>query len=285
MKLLLAVDSSAASDFAAKEVAARPWPAGTTVQVVSVVEPAYGWSVPGLEESLQRSAQDAVAGAAETLRQSGLSVTTSILTGDPKAKVIDQAAEMGADLAVVGSHDVSDLARFLLGSVARTVLRFAPCSVEIVRGEPGPGTRRVLLATDGSEFSQAAVRSVASRPWPAGSVIRILSVVELHIPLMHTPDYFDPKAMEDARGEAMQHAQEAVDFAEKVMGDAGLEVSTSIAIPTATPKELILKEASEWGADLIVMGSHGRRGVSRFLLGSVSEAVALHAGCSVEIIR
>jgi len=153
MKLLLAVDSSAASDFAAKEVAARPWPAGTTVQVVSVVEPAYGWSVPGLEESLQRSAQDAVAGAAETLLQSGLSVTTSILTGDPKAKVIDQAAEMGADLAVVGSHDVSDLARFLLGSVARTVLRFAPCSVEIVRGEPGPGTRRVLLATDGSEFS------------------------------------------------------------------------------------------------------------------------------------
>jgi nucleotide-binding universal stress UspA family protein len=57
------------------------------------------------------------------------------------------------------------------------------------------------------------------------------------------------------------------------------------AVPCATPKELILEEAHKWGADLIVVGSHGRRGVNRFLLGSVSEAVASHARCSVEIAR
>jgi nucleotide-binding universal stress UspA family protein len=56
-------------------------------------------------------------------------------------------------------------------------------------------------------------------------------------------------------------------------------------VPAATPKELILQDADEWGADLIVCGSHGRRGLSRFLLGSVSEAIATHAKCSVEIIR
>jgi nucleotide-binding universal stress UspA family protein len=58
-----------------------------------------------------------------------------------------------------------------------------------------------------------------------------------------------------------------------------------VAVPVATPQELILKEAADWGADLIVLGSHGRRGFSRFLLGSVSEAVASHAPCSVEVIR
>jgi len=285
MKLLLAVEPSAASDLAAKEVAARPWPPGSTVQVVSVVEPAYGWSVPGLEESLAKSADEAVTSAAAIVEKTGLAATKAILYGNPKAAIIDHAAEIGADLAIVGSHDASDLTRFLLGSVAQAVLRFAPCPVEIVRGDRGPGVRRILLATDGSSFSQSAAQSIASRPWPAGSVVRVLTVVELHIPMMHTPDYFDASAMEEARGDAMRHAQEAVAFAEQVIGDAGLEVSTNIAIPTATPKELILKEADDWGADLIVLGSHGRRGVSRFLLGSVSEAVALHAPCSVEVIR
>ena len=285
MKLLLAADPSAASDAAAREVAARPWPDGTTVLVVSVVEPSYGWSVPGLEESLRDSARQAVSNAANTLEQAGLNASTLILDGDPKAAIIDQAVEMGADLAVVGSHDVSDFARFLLGSVARAVLRHAPCPVEIVRGEPRPGIRRILVATDGSSFSQTAISSVATRPWPAGSVVRVLSVVELHIPLSHPQVYLEHQGMEDARAEAMRHAQEAVGFAEQALAAAGLEVSTSIAVPTATPKELILKEAADWGADILVVGSHGRRGVGRFLLGSVSEAVALHASCTVEVIR
>ena len=73
--------------------------------------------------------------------------------------------------------------------------------------------------------------------------------------------------------------------AESILDGAGIEASSTMAVPAATPKELILSEAAEWGADLIVVGSHGRRGINRFLLGSVSEAVALHANCSVEIIR
>jgi nucleotide-binding universal stress UspA family protein len=83
----------------------------------------------------------------------------------------------------------------------------------------------------------------------------------------------------------MQRTEEAVMASEKIITDAGLTVSGTVAVPCATPKELILEEAHKWGADLIVVGSHGRRGINRFLLGSVSEAVASHAHCSVEIIR
>jgi nucleotide-binding universal stress UspA family protein len=91
--------------------------------------------------------------------------------------------------------------------------------------------------------------------------------------------------MEDLRAEAMKRTEDAVMTAEKIVTDAGLLVSGTVAVPCATPKELILEEAHKWGADLIVVGSHGRHGLSRFLLGSVSEAVASHASCSVEIVR
>jgi nucleotide-binding universal stress UspA family protein len=144
-----------------------------------------------------------------------------------------------------------------------------------------------LLATDGSECSESAARSIAQRPWPAGSEVRIVSVVELTVAWFRAPNpaYLDPKAMEDLRGEAMKRAQEAVMAAELIVTGAGLPASGTVTVPSASAKELILNEASEFGADLIVVGSHGRRGASRFLLGSVSEPIAFHADCSVEIIR
>jgi nucleotide-binding universal stress UspA family protein len=284
MKILVAVDSSAASTIAAREAAARLWPAGTTARVISVVEPFYGWSAPDIEEALQQSAGQTVQSAAGYFEQSGFETTTSVLTGDPKTVIVDEAADWHADVVVIGSHNAGSVVQFLLGSVARAVARLASCSVEIVRANPSPGPLQILLATDGSEHSNAAARSVADRPWPAGTKFRILTVVEPSAPVLPT-SYFSAEVMEELRGKDMQRAQEAVASAESILFGAGIEASSTIAVPAATPKEIILSEAAEWNAGLIVVGSHGRRGVNRFLLGSVSEAVALHAKCSVEIIR
>lgn len=143
---------------------------------------------------------------------------------------------------------------------------------------------KILLATDGSECSQLAARSVAARPWPAGTVVRALSVAEFSLPLLKVP-YFSPGAMENLRADSMRRAEEAEMSAEEILAEAGLQESGTVAVPVAMPKEVILQNAEEWGAQLIVCGSHGRRGLSRFLLGSVSEAIATHAKCSVEIIR
>lgn len=291
MKILLAIDGSAPSEDAIRAVAGRPWPPNTTMEVISVVEPSYVWNVPSLVEGLRQTAEEQIQAIANRLRASGCAVTTRMLFGDPKAMIVDHAAEIGADLVVVGSHGTDGLKQLLLGNVANAVVRFAPCSVELVRvnardGAGGPMSR-VLLATDGSEYSEVAARSVADRPWPAGCEIRVFSVVELHMPLFQAPypPYLNPHAMEDLRGEAMRRAEQALMEAEQIVVDAGLAESSTVAVPVATPQELILKEAADWGADLIVLGSHGRRGFSRFLLGSVSEAVASHAPCSVEVIR
>lgn len=287
MKILLALDPPDVSDAVIAEVARRPWPAGSTIDAVSVVEASYVSEVPTLIEALQDAATAAAQKAAGRLQSAGLNATARVLTGDPKAAIVDRAREIGADLVVVGSRGAAGLARILLGGVAAAVARFAPCSVEIVRavdGEPRPAAMKILLATDGSEFSLLAARSLAQRPWPDGTAMRVLSVAELHVPLLQVP-YFSHAAMENLRAQAMRKAEEAEMAAEEILADAGLEESGTVAVPAATAEEIILQNAEEWGADLIVCGSHGRRGVSRFLLGSVSEAIASHAKCSVEIIR
>jgi nucleotide-binding universal stress UspA family protein len=284
MKILVAVDSSDASATAARAAAGRPWPPGTTVHVISVIEPLFGRSAPDLEKAFQESAEQTVQENAQYFRHAGLETSTAVLTGDSKTVVVAEAAERHADFVVLGSHNASGVVPFLLGSVARAVARLATCSVEIVRTNRGPTPLRILLASDGSECSKAAARSVAERPWPAGTKFRILSVVEPSAPLLPT-SYLSTEMMEKLRGKDMQQAQDAVSSAESTLSMAGIEASSTVAVPAATPKELILSEASEWNADLIVVGSHGRHGVSRLVLGSVSEAVALHANCSVEIIR
>jgi nucleotide-binding universal stress UspA family protein len=145
---------------------------------------------------------------------------------------------------------------------------------------------KILLATDGSNCSAAAVNSVAGHPWPEGSELKIVSATD--IPNMSaTEAWVLPDSYYAAMdGAAKARAEKAVkDAAERIKSvkASGLEIVTEIKHGHA--KDVILDEAERWGADLIVLGSHGYNGWERFLLGSVSHAVASHAHCSVEIVR
>jgi len=143
---------------------------------------------------------------------------------------------------------------------------------------------KILLAVDGSDCSDAAVKEVARRPWPAASEVKVLSVIES--PFVPTPEAWAlPENYYTQLEKAGQdRAQEAIERAvEQFRATPPLEVSAEAIHGFA--KDVILDEAEQWGADLIVVGSHGYRGFKRFLLGSVSQAVASHAKCSVEIVR
>jgi nucleotide-binding universal stress UspA family protein len=287
MKILLAIDHSAASQTAINEVAVRPWPAGTSVEVISVVDSVAPWITSEVIEEVARRAKDLVQRAADRLASCGLNATSDVFSGDPKIAILDRAGELRADLLVAGPHGAGDLARFLLGSVAKAIARLAPCSVELVRHR-SPASMKLLLATDASECSLAAVRSVATRPWPEGTEVRVLSAVEYHLPFLQAtlePSFINPSSMEKLRGEAMQRAQDAIRAAEEAVAAAGLKTSEALSVLIESPAQAILDEAKRWSADLIVVGSHGHRGLNRFLLGSISEAVAMHAECSVELIR
>ena len=145
---------------------------------------------------------------------------------------------------------------------------------------------KILLAVDGSACSLAAVDEVSRRPWPAGSVVKILSVSEP--PFAPTPETWSlPESYySQIEAAAKERANAAVGAALERLrpGDAArLEITTEIK--DGLTKDVIIREAERWGADLVVLGSHGYNGWRRFLLGSVSHAVASHAPCSVEIVR
>jgi nucleotide-binding universal stress UspA family protein len=287
MKILLAIDHSAASHTAIDEVAARPWTAGTSVEVISVVDTKAPWLTSEVIEEITRRTADLVERAAERLTSRGLNATFQVFAGDPKEAIVGHAEDLRPDLLIAGPHGAGEIALFLLGSVAKAIARLAPCSIELVR-KATSGGMKVLLATDGSDCSREAARSVAERPWPDGTEVHVLSVVEYHLPFLQVtlePSFINPSGMEKLREEAMQRAQSAIRTAEEIVSAAGLKTSESLSVLLESPQQVILEEAKQWSADLIVVGSHGHRGINRFLLGSISEAVALHAECSVELIR
>jgi nucleotide-binding universal stress UspA family protein len=143
MKILLAVDSSEYSATAIQEVANHPWPARSTVRVLSVVEPYpaiavepwYGGreSLETLDREMKRRANNLTKKTVDRLKAKELKVEAVIRTGDPASEIVDEAREWSADLIVVGSHGYTGVKRFILGSVALSVVSHAPCSVEVVR--------------------------------------------------------------------------------------------------------------------------------------------------------
>lgn len=149
MKILLAIDGSEYSAEAVKTVAERPWPEGTEVSVLTAVEPVAppaaelwydaGGSLERARQEMTARAEQLTVGVAETLRASGLSAEPAVRDGEPRSVIVDEAKEWDADLIVVGSHGYMGLKRWLLGSVAQSVVSHAPCSVEVVRRKRDTG--------------------------------------------------------------------------------------------------------------------------------------------------
>jgi nucleotide-binding universal stress UspA family protein len=298
MKVLIATDCSPASELLLAEAAARPWPHGTTFSVVNVADFQHFAELPALiEESKSKIEQLGIAlkKGTEKLERAGHHAQHRVIVGFPRIAISEYAKEWHANLVMAGSHGHSAIPRFLIGSVAQGILRTAPCSVEIVRsaaGQPAHSSHsmQVLLATDGSDYSVGAAHSVANRPWPAGTVFKVLSVEELALPDGNMTGsslaaIYPQSLIEELINHARYRAEAAVKTATEILEREGHKVAAPHKMPVGEPRALILATAEAWGADLIVMGSHGRRGLDRFLMGSVAESVAVHATCSIEVIR
>ncbi len=303
MKILLAVDGSTYSFTAAELIASRPWPPGSAVRILHVVKlpftptaetkalPNSGYSQ--MERTAMEEAHDAVDAALALIRtgnatrEASLELTSEIILGQPQETLIAEADRWGADLIILGSRGLGGFKRFLLGSVSTAVATHAHCSVEIARADEAHPVRKthlkILLAVDGSEGSDAAVKAVLARPWPEGSTVKIIGAAELPKPprpdLWALPqNYFEEweKIMADQARAAVEKA--AAQF-------AGKEMTVLPEVIKGPARAVILNEAESWGADLIVLGSRGVGGFERLLLGSVSHAVVTHAQCCVKVVR
>lgn len=145
---------------------------------------------------------------------------------------------------------------------------------------------KILLAIDGSPCSDAAVEEVGRRPWPEGSSIKVLTAFELPTPPTPEGWALPLNYFEEMDVGLRKQAQNIVDGAiGKLKPKLPKTISLDGQILVGSPRTAILDEAESWGADLIVVGSHGYRAWERFLLGSVSQSVVSHAKCSVEVVR
>jgi nucleotide-binding universal stress UspA family protein len=295
MKVLIAIDSSPASQRLLEEAAARPWPKDTAFCIANAVDVGRFAELPALIDDAKRESEQILEAGAAVLARASHVATTEVLVGSPRKVISAHASEWGADLILVGSHGHRAIGRFLLGSVAQGILRTSGCSVEIVRyptegRAPSSHPMKILLATDGSECSLAAARSVIARPWPAGTVVRVLGVEELvtvDMPMEASSlaSIYPASLLDKLVADARALATGAVEGAREMLLQAGMKVLDRAPIPVGDPRVVVSDQAQAWPADLIVLGSHGRRGLDRFLMGSVAESVAVHAQCSVEVIR
>jgi len=214
-------------------------------------------------------------------------VQAEAIYGSPAWELVFKADKWKPDLIIVGSHGRSALGRFVLGSVSQRVLTEARSSVRIARGrvEELGSPVRIVIGLDGSSASKAALRAVAERNWPPLSQARVVMVdnpmqatlVGELIPLVAA-------SVDESNRWDRTRIREFAEEAAKLIRRNGLQVSA--AIEDGDPKHVLPRVAEQWGANCIFVGATGfSNRFQRFLLGSVSAAVAARAHCSVEVVR
>lgn len=237
---------------------------------------------PAIDAEWQRIAHEELGKDRERLEQmrerfegQGPEVSHAFIDGFPDSGLIDAAKELGADVTVTGTHGRTGLKRFFLGSVAERVARLSPNHVLIARGDvPMAGYKRILVPTDFTEFAEEAVKMAIVVAAP-DATIELLHLWQMP---MTGPETAVPAPLADSIEAAAKDA--GANLVEKYRRDG---VNLSFSVSSDGPAHGILRRLEEDGFDLVVLGSHGRRGLRRWLIGSVAESVARHSPCSVLI--
>jgi nucleotide-binding universal stress UspA family protein len=287
MKVIVAYDGSACADAALDDLLRAGLPKDAQFQVLSVVE---HWLPPpsaleivehiGKDQEYQALANRAAIRLVEI--EPSWEVKTEVAVGSPGRVIIEKSDQWKSDLIVIGSHGHTALGRFFLGSVSQKVLHDAHCSVRVARGriEENETPARLIIGVDGSSGAEAAVDAVIARAWPPGSGARVVNASRSAPPI--SSEYLAGQ-MVDWFIKEEKRINETVEAAVGRLNGSGLK--TEAVIREEEPKKLLIGEAEKWGADCIFLGAKGMGRIERFLIGSVSSAVAARAHCSVEVVR
>jgi nucleotide-binding universal stress UspA family protein len=214
----------------------------------------------------------------------GLAVELVSRVGAPDEVLAAAALEHAAQLIVVGTHGHTGIARFLLGSVASSTIRHAPCDVLVVRGPSGgKAFERPLVAVD---FTPQSVKTITAAA--------ALCVAKAPIEVLHAWQLPTGSWGATLLGQARfpwSTVRDAVLAGAKTQADKLVAQLTNLGNPVIVqleqgpPAQVITEAAEKHGHDLIVVGAHGHRGVRRLLLGSVAESTIRHSPCSVLVVH
>lgn len=287
MKYLLAVDGSDQSLDATRAFEALS-PAESlivlhVVNVPGIPYPAMGAGVAkdlsmAVDKAMREEGERVIDQAVSLLPLHPGSVTKRLETGKPAESVITIAEEQGADLVVLGARGIGQFREQVFGSVSHRVMTHAPCSTLIIK-KPIRKIQKVLIPLESQEDGEAVVRFMKKKPFREPISATVLHVIPFSEPVWPVGAMISP-----------EFRKEMIAYGEKFTNGVGAELTqmgheAKGVIVVGAPSHTIIEEATKHAADLIMMRTHSRSGVSRFLLGSVSHSVVHHAGSSILFVR
>jgi len=283
MNVLFATDGSDSATHAQNLVGSTVWPAPTTIRVLHVA-PTFAADLgpegqyAAAHERLRQSITHELVGTTRALDASGRAVEVSVVVGRPASVIVDEARAMPADLLVLGSRGRSAFTSAMFGSVVAETVDHAPCPVLVARGERITG---VVLAHDGSAGAERAEAVLLAMPFLRSLPIRVVSAWDVSSTFLAadpvggafgSADLYT-EMLDDARGYVTSVAADAV---------ARLKAAGRTAVATVTEAPAVEAVTAAAGpTDLIVLGTRGRTGLPRLLLGSVARGVLHRATSSV----
>ncbi len=297
MKVLLATDGSADSDRAAAFLASLPLTQEDAILVLHVISPfpVYDQKFYDQKEAIsmdfkevkQDIATRIVDQTVTILKPVVAKISTTVRDGSPSEAIVAAAAKTEADLIVMGARGIGRFSRLLIGSVTRSVATNTTKPFLVIKHHErkDPDIFRIVFATDGSDSSLAAAQFLNSMPLPEHSELTVVHVV--WSANADIPDRFvlemDDRVKENLariRKSEFAEAENVVVQSEGILRSRFQSFKTTIKM--GNPAEELLNEAKSIGADLVVVGCRGLRGI-KGMMGSVSRQIVSDAHCSVLI--
>ncbi|MEZ3142853.1 universal stress protein [Halobaculum sp. MBLA0143] len=283
--ILVPTDGSDPAAAAARHARLLATGLGADVRVLSVVPEGGSGGQENPRTAAESAAADAAAlvgGSDADAGETTVEATTVVRQGDPAETILEYADAAHADLIVMGTHGRTGVDRVVSGSVTEHVTRLSEVPVFTARGSetPAPTTYdRLLLPTDGSDCAEVAVAAAIDLARALDASVDVVSVVDVNTVAAQS-ELTNARLVVD---ELEHQAQAGVERVADRLAQAGVGGET--AVVQGTPATGIADYADDSGADLIVMGTHGRSGLGRFLLGSTTERLIRHAPVPVLSVR
>lgn len=284
-KILLSTDGSEYSEGAIREAVKLAKKCSSKLIVLSVIDtnPEFDTLAPQLMEKKEKEARQNLDAVQARARQEGVDCDTIVHEGEePYKYIVDEAIKSKSTMIVMGRRGRTGLKRLMMGSVTARVIGHAPCNVLVVPKAAQLEFKNIVVATDGSKYSTAAASEALGLAKWNGSALTVISVVPSE--LMTPSDVDFTITQRELIAEKEMH--EAEKNARMVKDTAQREgVAVKAFVLSGRPADAIIETAQEKNADLIVLGSHGRTGVERLLMGSVAERVIVLASCPVLVVK
>ena len=223
---------------------------------------------------------------AQSIRSDGVTVETAVKDGDPADCILEEADRDAGTLIAMTTHGRSGVGRWLLGSVTDKIVRGGRHPILITRAQEGGAhpVNRVVLTLDGSELSEQALPHATAMAKALGVGVTVLRAASLNPYGEALSEYASLHASQDLAGDMQTEADEYVSAKVAELRSAGVTDVTG-SVVNGYPASVILDEVGEAGDKLVTMATHGRAGVARLLLGSVTDRVVRHSAGPVFVVR